>query len=751
MKRKTIPQLNLETAKKSYLSAKQNLAIVRERLKLPLTLTEKILFGHLEKPEGQALVRGQSHLLLKPDRIAMHDVSGQMALLQFMLAGRNKTHVPASVHCDHLIQAFQGGPIDTTAACNLNREIYEFLSTASAHFQLEFWEPGSGIIHQVVLENYAYPGSLLIGTDSHTANAGGLGNLGIGVGGSDASDVMAGIPWEIKYPKIVGIHLQGRLSGWTSAKDVILNLCGRLTTKGCTGKVIEYFGEGAASLSCTSKATIANMGAELGATSSIFPWDESMSAYLRATGRSDFAILAKKNSNLLTADPEVLKLPNKYFDEVYEIDLSTLEPQMAGPHSPDIVRPISSLANQAKQQNWPTQLSAALIGSCTNSSYEDLGRVASIAQQALDMGLKMPQPFYISPGSQRIQKTLERDGQMKILADLGASLLANACGPCIGQWRRKNAQSGAKNTILTSFNRNFRGRNDGNQETLAFVASPEIVLAIALSGRLDFNPMKDSLISPQGEFRLTPPLAPELPANHFIEASIPPVAPSESTLASKAIVIQDGSQRLQQLTPFKAWTGSDFVDQALLIKVKGKCTTDQISPAGAWLRYRGHLENISENLLLGATDFFGGTTENLATKAKKYKSENIGWIIVGDENYGEGSSREHAAMSPRFLGCTAVIAKSFARIHESNLKKQGVLALTFADAKDYDKVKKDDLFSLEGLVNFSPGTSIKLKIRHPDSSIESCSLKHSYTCEQIQWFQAGSALNWIRDTSNRKL
>ena len=729
-----------------------NLKLIRNRLKRPLTLAEKIFFGHLTSPDSQELIRGKSYLLLSPDRVAMQDVSGQMALLQFMLAGRDKTVVPTTVHCDHLIQASQGKESDLKQATADNQEVYNFLATASSRYGIGFWKPGSGIIHQVILENYAFPGGLIIGTDSHTVNAGGLGMCGSGVGGSDAADVMAGMPWEVKNPKIIGVHLKGQLNGWASAKDVILKLCGLLTTKGATDKIVEYFGEGTGSISCTGKATIANMGAELGATSSIFPFDDRMTSYLNATGRTEIADLAQANRNLLVADHEVIKSPEKYFDEVFEIDLSALEPHVVGPHSPDLARPISQLGKEAREKGWTLNLSSALIGSCTNSSYEDIGRAASIAQQVLAANLKMPQPFFVSPGSTQIYNTIERDGMMKTFEAVGATIFANACGPCIGQWKRSNIKNGEKNTIINSFNRNFRGRNDANEETLSFIASPEIVMALGLAGRIDFNPLTDQLETSSGPITLLPPNSKELPAEGFLFDS----SGYQSPIGSEVKVQVDPmSNRLQLLSRFPRWNSKDFEDQMLLAKVRGKCTTDHISPAGAWLRFRGHLTNISENLLLGGTNAFTseiGKGENQRSMvkgiefskiARDYQQSGKGWIIVGDENYGEGSSREHAAMSPRLLGCSAVIVRSFARIHETNLKKQGVLALTFKRPEDYECIRADDRLSIPDLSNFGPGKPLTLEICHSDGTADAIELMHSYTIEHIEWFKAGSALNWI--------
>lgn len=741
-----------EMVKEVYRKSTERLAVVRKRFGRPLTLAEKVLLGHLDDPQHQELERGKSFLQLRPDRVAMQDATAQMALLQFMLAGKDEAAVPSTVHCDHLILAHDGKEKDMVNAMRSNDEVFHFLSSASSRYNLGFWKPGAGIIHQVVLENYAFPGGLIIGTDSHTPNGGGLGMCAVGVGGSDASDVMAGLAWEVKNPKLIGVHLKGKMHGWTSAKDIILKLCGMLTVKGGTDKIVEYFGEGTKTISCTGKATITNMGAELGATCSIFPYDEKMAAYLKATNRAELAAIADQHKDLLVADEDVAKDPKKYFDEVYEIDLSTLEPHLVGPHSPDIARPISAMAKEAKEKGWPLKLSAALVGSCTNSSYEDIGRAAFVAKQALEAGLKMPQPFLVSPGSTQIQNTIERDGQMQTLNAVGATVLANACGPCIGQWKRDDIKQGDKNTIVTSFNRNFRGRNDANTETLAFMGSPEIVMALGLAGSLDFNPLADELETPKGKIKLKAPEAPELPAKGYVPD---PLGYQKPAGRETEVKVKPGSDRLQLLEPFKKWDGKDFTAQMVLAKAKGKCTTDHISPAGSWLKYRGHLDNISNNMLLGATNAFtdemgkgknlltGQTSEEFAKIAREYKKAGKGWVIIGDENYGEGSSREHAAMSPRFLGCTTVIVRSFARIHETNLKKQGVLALTFADPKDYDKIQEEDKLNLVELSSFAPGKNVKMVIEHKDGRKEEVSLKHSYNAEQVKWFQAGSALNLI--------
>ncbi len=742
-----------ELVQNTYKTTRQKLEIIKKRLNRPMTLAEKILYGHLDDPQNQEIKRGESFLLLRPDRVAMQDATAQMAILQFMLAGKDEAAVPSTVHCDHLIQAYQGKEKDMISANKTNEEVYNFLASACSRYNIGFWKPGAGIIHQVILENYAYPGGLMIGTDSHTPNAGGLGMCAVGVGGSDASDVMVGLPWEVKNPKLIGVHLKGKMNGWTSAKDVILKLCGMLTVKGGTDKIVEYFGEGVSSISCTGKATITNMGAELGATCSVFPYDERMAAYLKITERGALADIANQNKDILNPDEDVLKNPKNYFDEVYEIDLSSLEPHLVGPHSPDIARPISAVAKEAQEKAWPVKLSSALIGSCTNSSYEDIGRSAFIAEQAISLGIKMQQPFLVSPGSTLIQKTIERDGYMQIFNSVGATVLANACGPCIGQWKRDDVKIGEKNTIITSFNRNFRGRNDSNAETLAFIGSPEVVMALGLAGRLDFNPITDELVGPKGKVKLKAPQAPELPAKGFVADNEGYQKPAGR---DASVVVNEKSDRLQLLKPFTKWDGKDFTDQLVLAKAKGKCTTDHISPGGPWLKYRGHLDNISNNMLLGADNAFtaeigkgknqltGQTGVEFAKIARDYQKSGKGWVIVGDENYGEGSSREHAAMCPRFLGCTAVIVKSFARIHETNLKKQGVLALHFQNPADYDKIKEDSLINLVGLQDIAPGKPVTMKIKQKSGSEDVIQLKHTYNSEQIKWFKAGSALNLIR-------
>lgn len=731
-------------------------AQARRQLGRPLTLAEKILTAHVPNLAGQSFERGRSYLTLQPDRVAMQDATAQMAILQFMQARRDTAAVPTTIHCDHLIQARVGVTEDMKAALAANQEVYAFLRSAAARYGLGFWEPGAGIIHQVVLEQYAFPGGLLIGTDSHTPNGGGLGMLAIGVGGSDAADVMAGLPWEVKCPQLIGVRLTGALNGWTSAKDVILKLCGLLTTKGGTDKIIEFFGPGTRSISCTGKGTITNMGAEVGATTSVFPFDDRMAAYLRATGRGDLAALAESQADDLVADPDVAKDPSRFFDQLIEIDLSSLEPHIVGPRRPDLARPLSQLAKDLAQQGFPPELKAALIGSCTNSSYEDIGRAAAVAEEAQRAGLKAKCYFLITPGSDQISHTIQRDGQLAALEAIGGVVLANACGPCIGQWKRDDITPGQVNSILTSFNRNFPGRNDGTAETLSFMGSPEIVTAIALAGDLRFNPLTDTLPGAGGRpVRLTPPQAPELPSKGFAQgmAGYLPPKPLEAR-RGLPVVILPASERLQRLEPFPAWDGTDFDRLPVLIKVKGQCTTDHISPAGKWLRFRGHLDRISDNMFTAAQNVFTGQTGTAADQldgqvkpipqvARHYKAEGVGWAVVGDENYGEGSSREHAAMSPRYLGCRLVLAKSFARLHLTNLKKQGVLACTFADPSDYDRIDAKDRLSVQGLKGLAPGRPLAATLHHPDGTTASLQLAHSFTEEQIRWFRAGAALNLL--------
>ena len=728
----------------------------RKKLGRPLTLAEKILMAHIPGPGAQPIVRGTSYLTLQPDRVAMQDATAQMAILQFMQARRDTAAVPTTIHCDHLIQARTGVQADMKTALEANKEVYDFLRSAAARYGMGFWEPGAGIIHQVVLEQYAFPGGLLIGTDSHTPNGGGLGMLAIGVGGADAADVMAGLPWEVKCPQLIGVRLTGTLGGWTSPKDVILKLCGILTTKGGTDKIIEFFGPGTQAISCTGKGTITNMGAEVGATTSVFPFDERMATYLRATDRAQVAEWAEAHRAELVADPEVEQDPKRFFDELIEIDLSALEPYIVGPRRPDAARPISQLAADVEKGGFPPQIKAALIGSCTNSSYEDIGRAASVAGQAKQSGLKSKVYFLITPGSDQIHNTIQRDGQLKALESIGGTVLANACGPCIGQWKRDDITPGQVNSILTSFNRNFPGRNDGTAETLAFMGSPEIVTAMALVGDLRFNPVKDPVTLPDGtRVLLKPPSSPELPANGFAAGAAGYLAPKPlDQRQSIQVVISPTSERLQQLEPFPAWDGKDFEKLPVLLKVKGPCTTDHISPAGKWLRFRGHLDRISDNMFTMAPNMFTSTPGTAVDQldgqvkpapqvARHYKAERLGWVVVGDDNYGEGSSREHAAMSPRHLGCKLVIAKNFARLHLTNLKKQGVLPCTFANPADHDKVRVDDRVSVVGLGRLAPGQPLSGTLHHADGKIEQIPLLHSMTDEQIRWFKAGAALNLL--------
>lgn len=739
-----------------YASLASRLAVVRRRLGRPLTYAEKVVFSHLNDPEKQDLERGKSFLLLNPDRVAMQDATAQMALLQFMLAGRPTTAVPTTVHCDHLIMAQAGAREDTAHALDTNSEVYNFLEKVSKKYGIGFWKPGAGIIHQVVLENYAFPGAMMIGTDSHTPNAGGLGMVAVGVGGADAVDVMAGFPWEVLNPWIVGVRLTGSLNGWTAPKDVILKLAGILTVAGGTNRIVEYFGPGVSSISCTGKATITNMGAELGATCSLFPFDERMATYLGATRRADVADLARKYAEHLRADAEVEKNPEKYFDQVVEIDLSTLEPHIVGPHTPDLARPVSQMAGDVDREKYPADIKVALIGSCTNSSYEDISRSAHVARQAKAHGIRSKSAFMVTPGSDQIYATIARDGQLQALEEIGGTVLANACGPCIGQWNRTDLKEGEKNSILTSYNRNFPKRNDGSANTLAFIGSPEIVTAMALAGSLKFNPLTDALKGADGkEFKLTPPSGDELPARGFIPDEKGYIAPSAAHSAI-AVEVSPTSDRLQLLTPFVPWDGKDFVGLPLLLKAKGKCTTDHISPAGKWLKFRGHLDRISDNMFNGAINSFtgaAGTGKNLETgetgvefskTARAYRALGKRWVVVGDHNYGEGSSREHAAMSPRFLGAAAILTRSFARIHETNLKKQGVLPLTFLDPADYEKVREDDRLSILGLAGIKPGSEHQVMLHHADGTEDRIQVRHSMNAEQVEWFLAGSALNLLR-------
>ena len=722
---------------KAYDKTRRNLEVVRKRLNRPFTLAEKILFGHLDDPAKQELAPGKAILQLRVDRVAMQDATAQMAILQFAQAQIPRTAVPTTVHCDHLIQAYVGAQKDTDTARSVNKEVYDFLASASKKYGIGFWKPGAGIIHQVVLENYAFPGGLMIGTDSHTPNAGGLGMIAVGVGGADAVDAMAGLPWEVKHPKMIGVKLTGKLSGWASPKDVILWVCQQLTVKGGTDHIVEYFGPGCASISATGKGTICNMGAEHGATTSIFPYDERMGTYLKATRRADLAALAEKNADILRADEGAV------YDKVLELDLSTLEPYVTGPHTPDRARPISKLKDEVAKEGFPDKLSSALIGSCTNSSYEDIARVVDVAKQAKAAGVRSAVPFLVTPGSDQIYETIKRDEFIGALEGVGAVVMANACGPCIGQWKRDDVKPGEKNSIINSFNRNFPGRNDGNAETLSFIASPEVVMALGLAGRLSFNPLTDAL---PGGAKLKPPApADEVPKKGFIVPTEGYDAPAED--GSKVEVIVDPkSPRLQLLQPFQPWDGRDFVESPLLLKAKGKCTTDHISPAGKWLAFRGHLDKISDNMFTGAIDAWSGQAVGDAApkKAREFKSAGKRWIVVGDVNYGEGSSREHAAMSPRYLGAAAILVRSFARIHETNLKKQGVLPLTFANPDDYDKVGKDDRISIVGLKDLAPGKEVDLVLHHADGSTDKLKARHSMTVEQIEWFKAGSALNLLK-------
>lgn len=732
-----------------YHALPDRLKVARWLVERPLTLTEKILYTHLASPLKERAERGKTYVEFAPDRVAMQDATAQMALLQFMSAGRSQTAVPSTVHCDHLIQAEVGAKADLERAESDSREVFDFLQSVSQKYGLGFWKPGAGIIHQVVLENYAFPGGLMIGTDSHTPNAGGLGMLAVGVGGADAVDVMAGMAWELKFPKVIGVKLTGSMKGWTSAKDVILKLAGILTVKGGTGYIIEYFGEGASTISCTGKGTICNMGAEIGATTSVFPYDEKMGEFLSATGREKVAALADSARKCLKADPEVETHPEKYYDEIIEINLSELEPHVNGPYTPDKAWKISEFAEAVRANGYPEKISVALIGSCTNSSYEDIQRAASIAKQALEMGLKAACPLTITPGSEQIRATIERDGLLKLLEEIGGLVLANACGPCIGQWKRHDVSFGEKNSILTSYNRNFSGRNDANPGTHSFVTSPEMVIALSLSGQLTFNPLKDSLLTPDGkQVRLYPPTGLELPKKGFDRGQEGYVPPPENR-DKVVVMINPKSERLQILEPFKKWKEGDFRHLRVLCKAQGKCTTDHISPAGKWLRFRGHLDKISDNLLSGAVNAFReeiGKGKDMLTGevlpysevARDYKKNQIGWVIFGDENYGEGSSREHAAMEPRYLGGRAVIVKSFARIHETNLKKQGMLALTFANPADYDKIREDDWVEIRGLEDFS---NLELLLEHVDGTKDVISLNHTYNPSQVEWFRAGGALN----------
>jgi aconitate hydratase len=747
---------NFDMIKKHYSSYRKKLHHVRKVLNRPLTYTEKILYLHLWETVTKEYKRGKDYAELAPDRVAMQDATAQMALLQFSSAGRKTTAVPSTVHCDHLIQAQVGAKDDLLRANEENKEVYDFLESISQKYGVGFWKPGAGIIHQVVLENYAFPGGMMIGTDSHTPNAGGLGMIAIGVGGADAVDVMSGMPWELKWPKIIGVKLTGKLSGWTSPKDVILELAGILTVKGGTGAIVEYFGDGAGTISCTGKGTICNMGAEIGATTSVFPFDEKMAAYLRITSRVDVAALAEGLADELTADKDVFTNPGNYYDQIIEIDLNKLEPHINGPFTPDKAWPISGLKEAAKKNDYPDSIKVALIGSCTNSSYEDIDRSANIAKQALSKGLKAKSQFTITPGSEQVRATIERDGQLKTLEEFGGVILANACGPCIGMWKRMDIKTGERNTIVTSFNRNFAKRNDGNPETLAFVASPELTTALAIAGSLSFNPLTDELVNEKGEkVKLDPPRGEELPPNGFDKGASGFIAPSEDG-STVEVKVNPKSNRLQLLKAFEPWDGKDFIDLSVLLKAKGKCTTDHISMAGPWLKYRGHLDNISNNMFIGALNaynnetgkvknIFTGELKSVPEVAREYKAKGVGWVVVGDENYGEGSSREHAAMEPRFLGGRAIIVKSFARIHETNLKKQGMLPLTFANPVDYDKIRENDKVTLQ-VSELAPEKPVKMILKHADGTADEILLNHTMNESQIKWFKAGSALNLIADS-----
>lgn len=747
---------DIEMIKKVYGTFPGRVTAARKIVGRPLTLSEKILYTHLWQGDAsQAFERGKSYVDFAPDRVAMQDATAQMALLQFMQAGRHKVAVPSTVHCDHLIVAKTGSKEDLNKAVNESSEVFNFLASVSNKYGIGFWKPGAGIIHQVVLENYAFPGAMMIGTDSHTVNAGGLGMVAIGVGGADACDVMAGLPWELKFPKLIGVKLTGKLSGWTAPKDVILKVAGILTVKGGTGAIVEYFGEGATSMSCTGKGTICNMGAEIGATTSTFGYDESMSRYLQSTGRAEVAKLADGIREHLTADPEVYENPAAYFDQLIEIDLNTLEPHLNGPFTPDLATPISKMKEEAAKNNWPVKVEFGLIGSCTNSSYEDISRAVSLAKQVSDKGLKTKAQFTITPGSEQVRYTIDRDGFLETFDKIGATVFANACGPCIGMWDRVGAEKQERNTIVHSFNRNFAKRADGNPNTLAFVASPELVTALAIAGDLTFNPLTDTLINEKGEkVKLDPPTGYELPPKGFAVEDAGYQAPAADG-SGVNVIVDPASKRLQLLDPFPAWEGVDLKGLKLLIKAKGKCTTDHISMAGPWLKFRGHLDNISNNMLIGAVNYFNDKTDLVKSQItgdygpvpktqRAYKAAGIGTIVVGDENYGEGSSREHAAMEPRHLWVRAVLVKSFARIHETNLKKQGMLALTFANKEDYDKILEDDTIDIIGLTDFTPGKPLQIVFHHANGTGDIIEANHSYNEQQIEWFKAGGALNIIR-------
>jgi aconitate hydratase len=749
-----------EVAAKVYETMERNLAIVRRRLGRPLTLADKVLLGHLDDPEHQDMEPGKSYLMLRPDRVVLQDVLGQTAMLQFMQTRRQHVAVATTIHCDHLIQARVEGGSDLRESLNENQEVYDFLRSAAAKYGAGFWGPGAGIIHQVVLEQYAFPGALIIGTDSHTPNAGGLGACAVGVGGADAVEVMAGLPWEVLYPRHIAVYLTGKLGGWTAPKDVILYVAGQLTVSGGTNAIVEYIGPGARTISATGKATITNMGAELGATTSMFPADERMGVYLRATGRGEVVPIAARYPHLLAPDKEVEDSPEKYYDRVVRLDLSALEPYVVGPHSPDRARPIAKLAAEVsdKANGFLDKISTALIGSCTNSSYEDMSRAADVAEQAKAHGLKTTTPFLVTPGSEQVRATIERDGQMQSLKDINGTVLANACGPCIGQWRRSSEETAVPNTIVTSYNRNFPRRNDGQPTTMNFIGSPEIVTAFALAGRLSFNPITDTLTGADGKpFKLTPPrAAPEVPSKNFDRGRPVYVAPPADGSAI-TLKVDPKSERLQLMEPWPAWNGQDFNDMPVLLKTKGKTTTDHISPAGSWLRYRGHLDKFSDNMFMGAINAYTGeagkgknlltgqTGQTVSAVARDYKARGVKWVVVGDANYGEGSSREHAALSPRLLGGAAVIVRSFARIHESNLKKQGLLALTFQSPGDYDRIREDDRLSLVGLRDMAPGKPVECIVKHADGTSETLRLSHSFSASQLEWFRKGSALNLFHE------
>ncbi len=750
-----LSKTQVELVTNAYAKIIKNLEVLRQRKNSPLTLAEKLLFGHAKDISSISLDKGEDFGDFLPDRVAMQDATAQMAILQFMQADLPKTAVPTTVHCDHLIQAYEGANNDLQVANKTHKEVFDFLRSSSQKYGIGFWGPGAGIIHQVVLEQYAFPGGMMIGTDSHTPNAGGIGMIAIGVGGADAVDVMAGMPFNTKIPKLIGVKLTGSLNGWTAPKDIILKVAEILTVKGGTNAIVEYFGEGTKTISTTGKATITNMGAEIGATCSIFPFDDKGKDYLIATDRKELAELASENMNILTADKEVLESPDNFFDQVIEIDLNTLEPHIVGPHTPDLARPISKLKDDAVKNSYPLEISSALIGSCTNSSYEDIGRAAFIARQAAKKGLKSKVPLMVTPGSEQTRVTIERDGYLKDLEAIGATVLANACGPCIGQWKRDDIKEGERNSIVSSYNRNFPARNDGNAETLSFIGSPESVIGLALGGSLDFDFLTESLINDEGEeVKLTPPIADELPSDGFAQTLEGFIQPSDSNEVVE-VIIDPKSTRLQILEPFKEFSKDNYDSLTVLMKAKGKCTTDHISPAGKWLQFRGHLENISQNLFIGVNNSYtndSGMGNNLLTNeimslpelAKSYHENSVNWVAIGDENYGEGSSREHAAMEPRFRGCKVVIVKSFARIHEANLKKQGILPLTFNNKEDYELINQEDKLTIQDPSNIKPDKQVIVDIEKPDGEKISIVTNHSLSEEQITWFKAGSALNYIK-------